>query len=54
MPGVLGWNNGLSKIFEKKLWDNKHLIISLARVRQEQCVAEVKEAKLKSDGFMTK
>ena len=28
-PGFGGWNDGITKIFDKNLWDNKHLIISL-------------------------
>ena len=53
MPGFGGWNNGISKIFEKKLWDNKNLIISARKTGKNNIVVRVKEAKLKSDGFMT-
>ena len=45
MPGFAGWNNAISKIFEKKLWDNQHLIISLARkARTMRCGSEGSEA----------
>ena len=45
MPGFGGWNSGISKIFEKKLWDNKTSLFPLARqARTIRCASEGSEA----------
>ena len=38
--------------FSRKSYGITNTSLFLSRDRQEQCVAEVKEAKLESDGFM--